>query len=71
MAKMQFKISFCKLCEVKMVICPKCGNNCCNGCYGKDIQGEDCDVCSLAYQYQEMYDVKNVWKERYKKLKGA
>jgi hypothetical protein len=34
-----------------MVICPKCGNNCCNGGYGK-VDGKTCDVCPLAYQYQ-------------------
>jgi len=51
---MKFIWKWCDLCECMMVICPKCGNNCCNGGYGKDIMGEECDVCELAYQFQDL-----------------
>ncbi len=51
--EMEFKIEYCKACETDMIICPKCGNNCCNGGSGK-VNGEPCDVCSLAYQYQQL-----------------
>jgi len=53
---MKFKWGYCGCCEVCFIYCPKCGNNCCNGGYGK-VDGVDCDVCSLAYQYQDLcYD---------------
>jgi hypothetical protein len=66
--EMQFKIEWCDLCQSTMIICPKCGNNCCNGLYGKidkhgkptiiwDLDSEgsiDCDICPLAYQYQSL-----------------
>jgi hypothetical protein len=65
---MQFKVEYCDLCQGTMVICPKCGNNCCNGAYGlmdkngkalpwntKEEDAVHCDVCSLAYQYQYLY----------------
>jgi hypothetical protein len=44
---MLFKWQWCSLCEHAMIICPKCGNNCCNGEY-------QCEICPLAYQYQEL-----------------
>lgn len=50
---MKFKWKWCPLCETAYVECPKCGNNCCNGGYGQ-IDGEPCDVCELAYQYQDL-----------------
>jgi len=48
---MTFKWEWCDNCQMMMVICPKCGNNCCNGMHGDN--GE-CDVCNLAYEYQEL-----------------
>lgn len=48
---MKFTWKWCDTCDVAAVICPKCGNNCCNGGYGKQGSG-DCDVCELAYQFQ-------------------
>jgi hypothetical protein len=53
MAEMQFTWIFCKTCKTAAVICPKCGNNCCNAGYGK-VDGVICDVCPLAYQYQDL-----------------
>jgi len=66
--EMEFKVKWCGLCRGNMIICPKCGNNGCNG--GSGIMDKDgnalewndtetesfpCDVCSLAYQYQKLY----------------
>ncbi len=57
-SEMKFKWGFCPDCNVTFVFCPKCGNNCCNGGYG-EVEGEPCDVCPLAYQYQTLaYDNK-------------
>jgi len=69
MEEMEFKIKWCQVCQSKMVICPKCGNNQCNGGSGKmDESGKAlpwntdnknaviCDVCSLAYQYQKLHE---------------
>jgi len=40
---------WCQLTNCAAVICPKCGNNCCNG-----GSGENCpDQCSEAYAYQD------------------
>lgn len=60
-----FKIQYCDMCQCYMVICPKCGNNCCNSGVGImdengnalpwQEEGNNCDVCKLAYQYQELY----------------
>jgi hypothetical protein len=36
-----------------MVICPRCGNNCCNAGYGELEDGSKCDVCPLAYEIQK------------------
>jgi hypothetical protein len=36
-----------------MVICGKCGNNCCNGGYGNDGK---CDACPSAYEEQDRAD---------------
>ena len=43
--------SVCKICG-PMVICGKCGNNCCNGGYGYLENGETCDACPSAYDMQ-------------------
>ncbi len=47
----EYTIEECSICGWT-VICPKCGNNCCNGGYG-EIDGETCDVCPDAYAYQK------------------
>lgn len=49
--------SNCDMCG-PMVICGKCGNNCCNGGYGEIIGKEpgttmECDACPSAYQKQK------------------
>jgi len=49
---MIYKWKYCFLCKTWMIICPKCGNNACNGSYGK-IYGKSCDVCPSCYDYQE------------------
>jgi hypothetical protein len=50
---MKFQWGWCDLCDSSFVYCPKCGNNCCSGTYGK-INDQTCDVCELAYQYQHL-----------------
>lgn len=37
-----------------MVLCGRCGNNCCNGGYGT-VDGEDCPDCPSAYEFQKEY----------------
>ena len=60
--EMKFEVVYCVMCETNCVVCPKCGNNTCNGGYGYlDENGEPtddwnnaparCDICPLAYQY--------------------
>jgi hypothetical protein len=44
---------FCPLCCGWMVVCGKCGNNCCNGGYGELPDGSPCDACPSAYDLQE------------------
>jgi len=41
---------FCEQCDCFAVICPKCGNNACNGTYGHDGK---CLKCPEVYNYQE------------------
>ena len=66
--EMEFKIEWCSGCQCFYVRCPKCGNNSCNGGYGKmDMDGnplpwndrgtesQPCDICPLAYQHQYLY----------------
>ena len=43
------KIKWCDLCNGIYVECPKCGNNSCNGGYGKLPTGEKCN-CSKSYE---------------------
>jgi hypothetical protein len=50
---MKFIWEFCEACGAYFIRCPKCGNNCCNGGYGK-INGEECDICFLCYQFQNL-----------------
>lgn len=53
--EMHFKVKYCGECEHEYVECPKCGN-CCNDTYGTLKNGETCDICPLAYQYQNLYN---------------
>ena len=41
--------AYCTMCEHNVVICGKCGNNCCNGGYGT-VCGADCTACPSAYK---------------------
>ena len=41
----------CPMCG-RMVVCGKCGNNCCNGGYG-EVDGRSCDACPSAYGMQD------------------
>jgi ribosome-binding protein aMBF1 (putative translation factor) len=50
---MEFKWEFCPICEAYFIRCPKCGNNCCNGASGQ-VDGQECDVCELCYEFQEL-----------------
>ena len=43
---------WCSLCERDVVICGKCGNNCCNAVYGTMADGTECDACPSAYEMQ-------------------
>lgn len=45
--------SYCSHCEDTMVVCGKCGNNCCNGGHGEMAPGLQCDACPSAYEMQE------------------
>lgn len=45
-----FPLRYCSLCEVDQLCCAKCGNNTCNGGYGVQADGEDCDLCPTAYE---------------------
>ena len=42
----------CSMCG-RMVICGKCGNNCCNGGYGTLPDGMKCNACPEAYEMQD------------------
>lgn len=62
----KFTWEYCGLCKTMFVRCPKCGNNCCNAGFGEvTLDGKpvtsrklqkhkQCDVCNLAYQYQDL-----------------
>ncbi len=49
--------AYCEMCGHPVVICGKCGNNCCNGGYG-ELPGPErdtwikCDACPSAYDMQ-------------------
>lgn len=49
----EFEIFRCDLCGVAL-LCPKCGNNACNGGHG-EVDGADCDVCPLTYDAQNAH----------------
>jgi hypothetical protein len=58
MATRQHYWSYCSHCRRRVVICGKCGNNCCNGGYGEIPSPEpetmmQCDVCPSAYDMQD------------------
>ena len=57
-AKFNFQWEWCSDCDAWFIRCPKCGNNCCNGGWG-NVDGEDCDVCSLSYSYQSLAEETN------------
>ena len=42
----------CEMCG-RMVVCGKCGNNCCNAGYGTLPTGLECDACPSAYDMQD------------------
>lgn len=58
------KIVWCDHCERDTVICPKCGNNTCNGGYGTLANGETCDMCPKAYEKQGLIDHENFLAEQ-------
>ena len=45
-----FLWGWCEMCGAH-ITCPKCGNNSCNGTFGRLKNGKVCNVCNLAYQY--------------------
>lgn len=47
-----FEWKWCELCGHATVICPECGNNCCNGGYGT-VDGKYCKVCPEAYKHYD------------------
>lgn len=47
-------LSYCNMCSTNAVWCVTCGNNCCNGSYGK-VDGSDCHDCASAYADQDAY----------------
>ena len=48
----KFETEWCSVCQADYIECPKCGNNTCNGGHG-EIKGKECDICSLAHQYDK------------------
>jgi hypothetical protein len=58
--KSKHKLHNCTHCGLT-VLCYKCGNNTCNGGYGK-INGKACNLCEDAYQMHDLYseDYKSV-----------
>jgi hypothetical protein len=42
-----FIIEWCDVCETYYIMCPKCGNNTCNGGYGDN---GNCTLCPIAYE---------------------
>lgn len=55
-----YKWAWCNQCDCATIICPHCGNNCCNGGSGR-LDGEKCPYCIDAYDYQRyMYTEETV-----------
>jgi len=60
----QIKFFWCALCQGVAIICPHCGNNSCNGAYGKLIPDdfpagegdEPCPVCPKVYKLHKDLD---------------
>jgi len=52
--KSRHTLSYCKMCEIEMVICADCGINCCNG-GTKEVNGKKCG-CKEAYEHQDLYE---------------
>jgi hypothetical protein len=50
---MDHEWGYCDLCRAEIVLCGKCGNNCCNGSYGTLPDGTQCDECPEAYRIQD------------------
>ena len=46
----KYKWCWCSHCMCSMIVCLKCGNPTCNGCYG-EVDGKQCNMCKQAYQY--------------------
>ncbi len=49
------KLSYCDHCEMEIIVCGTCGNNCCNGGHGEVIGPEpgttmECPDCNSAYE---------------------
>ena len=44
---MKIKFYWCDGCKGWAILCPRCGNNTCNGSYGEDGK---CPVCSSCYE---------------------
>lgn len=42
----------CDFCNIQIIVCGKCGNNCCNAGYG-EIDDIKCDACPSAYDMQD------------------
>jgi len=42
-----FRIDWCDVCGTLYIICPRCGNNTCNGGYGEN---GNCPLCPIAYE---------------------
>lgn len=43
---------WCAGCETWMIVCPRCGNNTCNGMYGTASDGTPCTLCPQVYAEQ-------------------
>lgn len=54
---MEIKFIYCDLCKGWAVICPRCGNNTCNGGSGEDGK---CPVCNSCYELTEKIETKGI-----------
>lgn len=44
---------WCAGCETWMLVCPRCGNNACNGLRGTAPDGSPCTLCPQVYEEQD------------------
>ena len=44
---------WCEACKTWMLVCPRCGNNACNGGYGTGMDGKKCTLCPVVYEEQD------------------